>query len=141
MPTYTLSDGTTTITFKAFPEINRRTEAVNSNPISYPDNEGYEVIHVGQWRRVFIITWRLQDASPTAGTAAAKRDALEDLILSGGVNEGLFTLTFDREDSQEGAPVLATYDGKVVLNQQRMLGGDHVSEIEGEFEFWEDTIN
>ena len=140
MVTATLSDGTTTITFHNFREVNRRLEAENFVRFAYPDNEGAEVIFEGQWFRVFRFRFQLKnDASfPTSGDSAAdKRADLETLLLNGGVNEWLFTVTFDSEDSTPGSPQTENYDGKVKLCQMVTKGGENSVVIEGDLEFWE----
>ena len=142
MVTATLTDGTTTITFKKFGDRSERLEAANFNPFAYPDNEGQEVIHEGQWFTVYTLPYVLQnDASwPGAGDSAAdKYAALKTFIKSGGVNEGQFTVTFDSEDSTPSAPQTESYTGKVKLLNKRSPAGI-TTEIKGDLEFWE-SIN
>ena len=141
MPTATLKDtATTTITFDGFQIISRRIEAVNANPISFPENEGTEVIFLGQSRRVFILTkWKLKDDANYPGpgdSAADKRADLENLLFTGGDNEGLFILTFDSEDSVPGSPQTETYTVKYKLLHIRSEAG-RITFIEGDLELWE----
>ena len=139
MATATLTDGTTTITFKKFGDRSERLEATNFNPFAYPDNEGQEVIHEGQWFSVYKLPFVLQnDASwPSSGDSAAdKYAALKSLLKSGGVNEGQFTITFDSEDSTPSTPQTESYTGKIKLLTKFSPAGITV-EIKGELEFWE----
>lgn len=140
--TATLSDDgpTTTITFDAFTRIPLELNAKNFHPIAFPENEGREVIFVGQWERVWKIDWELKDDAtwPSSGDSAAdKRKALVDLLLTGGDDEWLFTLTFNSEDSREGSPVTEVYTGKVKRLSVPSKAGDNVAVIKGNFEFWE----
>ncbi len=146
MVTATLKDSTptTTITFYGFKVVARRLEAVNFTPVSYPDDEGTEVIHLLQWVRVFTVTWQLiNDATwPSSGDSAAdKRADLESFIKSGGDSEGIFTLTFDSEDSTPASPQVESYNGRVKLLTIRSIAGDNTVVIEGELEFWEDNVS
>jgi hypothetical protein len=137
--TSTITDGTTTITFKKFGDYNERIEAVNFNPFAYPDNEGQEVIHEGQWFNVWQMPWVLQnDANfPSSGDSAAdKYAALKSLIKSGGVNGGQFTITYDSEDSTPTTPQTESYTGKVKLLTKFSPAGK-TNEIKGDLEFWE----
>jgi hypothetical protein len=143
MGTATLADDgpTTTITFEAFKVIDFSLNAKTFVPITYPENEGREVIFVGQWERYWKVDFELKDDStwPASGDSAAdKRKELVTLLLTGGDDEWLYTLTFDSEDSRPGSSVTETYTGKVKRLHIRSRAGDDLSVIKGSFEFWED---
>ncbi len=146
MVTATLKDSTptTTIVFDGFRIVSTRREATNFDPFSYPENEGIEIVFEGQFVRVWTITFVLKDDAtyPASGDSAAdKRVALENFYFTGGDNEWLFILTLDAEDSIPGSSQTEVYTGKIKLFTTRSVGGDNVATIEGEFEFWEDTIS
>ena len=137
--TATLSDGTTTITFKKFGDYTERLDAVNFNPFAYPDNEGQEVIHEGQWFSVWKMPFVLQNDPDWPGSddsAADKYAALKSLLKSGGVNKGQFTITYDSEDSTPSAPQTESYTGKVKLLTKFSPAGK-TNQVKGELEFWE----
>lgn len=139
MVTATLTDGTTTITFKKFGDRSERLEAINFTPFAYPDNEGQEVLFEGQWFRVFQLPYVLQNDPgwPSSDDSASdKYAALISFVKSGGVNDNQFTVTFDSEDSTPSAPLTESYTGKVKLITKNSPAGI-TNEIKGNMEFWE----
>lgn len=139
--TATLSDDgpTTTITFDGFELTPFQLNAKTFVPIAYPENEGQDVIFVGQWEEFWIISFYFaNDASwPGSGDSAAdKRKALVSFLKSGGDAEWLFTLTFNSEDSTEATPVTEVHTGKVKNLRFGGKAGDETAVLRGEFEFW-----
>lgn len=132
---------TTTITFDSFPEIAHRLEAINFQPEAYPEDEGVEVLSQKQHVEVYTFDFQIKDDSsyPSSGdSCSTKYQNLRDLVKAGGDNEELFSVTFDREDSTQAAPVELTYTGKVKLLKKRSVAGKHRNYIDGSFEFWLD---
>lgn len=79
---------------------------------------------------------------PSSGESATdKYFDLMDMIMSGGDNDGLFTVTWETPDSTIAAPQTESINGKVKIDDSRWLPGEHHSRIEGKFELWEDTVN
>ncbi len=139
MVTATLSDGVTTIVFDGFQVVSNRFEAENFNPLSFPENEGIEVIFLGQFFDVYNIDWTLKDDPtwPISGESAAeKKLALKALIRANEINDYLLTLTFDSEDSTTASPNLEVYTGKVKLSKYRSEAGTNTVVLKGDFEFW-----
>lgn len=137
MVTATLTDEgpTNTITFDGFTVIETRLSAKNFNPIALPDNEGRLVVFVGQWERVWKITWYFKD--DVSDSAADKKKEFLNFVMSGGDSEWFFTLTFDSEDSIPGSSVTEIYTGYIKNVNIRSIAGDNVVKVEGDFEFWE----
>lgn len=132
---------TTTITFDSFPEIAHRLEAVNFQPEAYPEDEGVEVLSLVQHLEVYTFDFQIKDDSsyPSSGdSCSTKYLNLRNLIKTGGDNEELFSVTFDREDSTQAFPLTLTYRGKIKQLKKRSVAGKHVNFIDGSFEFWLD---
>lgn len=145
MTTFTLKDltPTKTFTFDALIDYTYHLDNRKLTPIGYPDNEGQEVITLGMWFESYKFFFQLKDDSnwPSSGESAA--DKWEDLrtwIKTGGDNEGIFTITFPREDSKSGTPVSYTFDGAVKHLHKKSTGGEDIVTIDGDFEFYIDNI-
>lgn len=127
---------TTTINFQTFEEITESIVAENFNPLAYP--EGREVVHLLQWFHTFTIYFRLRDDAtfPSSGDSAADKWAiLKELFIGGGDNAGLFTLTFDSEDSTVATPQTESYEGRI-RNCRKTTEAGIKQKIDGNFEFW-----
>ena len=132
------SGPTTTINFKSFTEHDYSLTAENFVPFAYPENEGAEVIFEQQWFEVYKFHFEIeQDVGyPGSGdSAATKFDALTDFVKDGGDNESLMELTYNVEDSAV-SPATKTLTGKVKYVKKHSMGGDHITKIDGELEFW-----
>ena len=103
-PLFKLEDDgpTNTITFETFISIRRNISAQKITAIALPEGEGRLIIFLGQYLRTFKVNFRFKDG---ATTAAAQRDAFEDLLLAGGDDDFKFTLTFEREESTQGSQI------------------------------------
>jgi len=146
MPTLTLKDHTptTTITFASFEEITDRIDDKNFVIAGMPENEPSLIVPLLSWIQMLKIKFQLKnDATfPTSGESAADKYAnLKTLIRTGGDSKGLLTLTFDSEDSTEGTPQLESYNGSVKNLQKRSIAGEHVTKIDGSFEFYEGEVD
>ena len=131
------SGPTTTINFKAFTEFDYSLTAENFVPFAYPENEGSEVIFEQQWFEVYKFRFKLEQDNtyPTSGDSAADNwDDLVDFVKDGGDNESLMELTYNVEDSEQTQT--KTLTGKVKYIKKTSTGGEHLTEIEGELEFW-----
>lgn len=137
MVTYKLEDDgpTTTITFDAFTTIAEKIITQDLAIFAYPDNEGVEVIYFGSCYSHFTIEFEFNDEP--GKTAYEKWEEFRQLVKQGGDNEWVFTLTFTKPD-QSGTE---SWTGKVIGIDQDAVGGDNVAQIEGSFEFAEDTIS
>lgn len=136
MVTYTLKDSgpTTTITFDAFTIIGLKVISQDQQVFAYPENEGVEVIFLGQNYKHFSFSFEFKDGG--GKTAYEKLEELVDLIITGGDNEWLFIITFTKPD-ESGTE---SHTGRVRNLDAQLVGGEHVALVEGEFEFIEDTI-
>jgi len=139
MTTLTLSDGTTTITFDTFKVIDWRMDAKYFTAQALPDNQPSLVIHIGAWLEMLKIDYQLlhDDSYPSSGDSCTdKWLAFRALLLSGGVNEWEFDLTFDHEDSTPSESSTITLTGKVKNMKKRFVAGEHTVKIDGDFEFY-----
>lgn len=112
-------------------------------PISYPENEGQEIVTLGMWFESYKFFFLLIHDSTWPGSGESCSDKWEDFrtwIKSGGDNDGIFTVTFNREDSTSGIPTVYVFDGAVKHLHKKSIGGEHVVSIEGDFEFYIDDI-
>jgi len=133
------SGPTTTITFTSFEEINWRIEAKNFNPLTLPDNEGVVIVFEGQWLEAFTFQYKIKDddSYPSSGDSCSEKwDAFRTLLKTGGDNEWLFTLTFDKEESIPSVSSTYSLNGKIRNMTKRFVAGKNVNYIEGEFEFY-----
>lgn len=139
------SGPTNTFIFDALTKIDDRIKAENFNPFAYPENEGTEIIHELQWFRILTVEIQFKNDPtwPASGDSAAdKRIAFQNAILSGGDNEGLWELTYNTEDSDpDGTEQTETLTGKVNFLHRLFKGGEHVAKVDMDFEFWIDNVS
>lgn len=131
---------TTTITFASFKEITDRYDDKYFTVIALPDNETPIIVTLLGWEHMVKIKFQLvnDEAFPGSGKSAADKWAdLVTLVKSGGDSEGLLTLTFDSEDSTPSSPQTESYTGAVKNLSKRTEAGEHVTKIDGQFEFYE----
>lgn len=130
---------TTTINFDGFKAHNRTLDAKNFIAMPMPDGDPQLVIHLLQYMDFIHIDWEMKNDStwPSSGDSAADKVAdLVDFILSGGDSEGLFTLTFDSEDSTPSSSQTESYTGRIKKYFCPSTAGVNVVIIKGNFQFY-----
>ncbi len=145
MTTLTLKDSTptTTITFDSFTVIDDRYDDKSFVVIGIPDNDPAIIVTLLSWVHMIKIKFQLKNDAgwPGSGESAADKWAnLVTMLRSGGDNDGQYTITFDREDSTVATPVTESYEGSVRNVAKRVVAGEHVVKIDGNFEFYEGEI-
>lgn len=141
MPTFTLEDSgpTKTFTFDLLLDYTFHMDQKSLAHVGYPDNLGQEAFPLQMWLEMYKFFFELINDSTWPSSGDSCSDKWEDLrtwLKSGGDNEGIFTITFNREDSRTGVETTFVFDGAVKHLHKKSVGGEHVATIEGDFEFY-----
>ena len=144
MATFTVKDlgPTKTFTFDLLLDYNYHGDNKKLFHTPYAD-EGQEAIDLSMWLEIYKFYFQLKtdDSWPSSGDSCS--DKWEDFrtwIKTGGDNEGIFTVTFNREDSQVGSETTYVVDGAIKHLHKKSVGGEHIVTIDGDFQLFVDDL-
>ncbi len=143
-PTFTLKDKgpTKTFTFDLLEDYTYHGDNKKLFHTAYPE-EGQEAIDIHMWLEVYKFFFQLKNDATWPSSGQSCSDKWEDFrtwLKTGGDNDGIYTITFNREDSTIGTPTTYEFDGAVKHLHKKSVGGEHVATIDADFEFFVDDL-